>query len=83
MLAVSRKARAGRELGRTRRSVWQEGVCGKREWVASSVVNQTLQGLWVTVPLTTDTLRMGGGGLEAKQTLPHGDITGHIVNILG
>jgi len=74
---------AGRELGRTRGSVWQEGVCGKREWVASSVVNQTLQGLWVTVPLTTDTLRMGGGELEAKQTLPHGDITGHIVNILG
>lgn len=77
MFAVSRKAGQG--------GSWegQEGVGGKREWVASSVINQTLQGLWVAVSLTTDTFGMGGGGLEAHQTLPHGNITGHIVNILG
>lgn len=61
----------------------QEGVSGKREWVASSVVNQTLPGLWVAVPLTTGTFRMGGGELEAKHTLPHGKISGHTVSISG
>ena len=58
-------------------------MSGKREWVASSVVNQTLQGLWVAIPLTRGTFRMGRGLLEAKQTLPHGKISGHIVSISG
>lgn len=67
VFAVPRKA--GREgAGKDKRVVarwsgWQEGVG------ASSVINQTLQGLWVAVSLTTDTFGMGGG-LEANQTLP-------------
>ena len=48
----------------------------KREWVASSVINQTLQGLRAAVALTTGTFRMEGGELEAEQTLPRGKKSG-------
>lgn len=48
----------------------------KREWVASSVISHTLQGLCAAVPLTTGTFRMEGGELEVEQTLPRGKKSG-------